>query len=132
MSENHFLKYFKFNKFLLNVCGVLQVESFGYISNVISIVVPYCCVGFLVLPFFYTFLFHDLDFETAMDIFCLLLEVMAGAFKGIIKLFACFACLRLPFVYHYLLLSTTFCLPETSICLQLPFAYKFCLLPTVY
>lgn len=85
MDENYFLKYFQFNKILLHCCGVLPIETWGSILNFLSITLPFCAAGFLVFPFFYTVIFRDLDFETAMDIFCLLLEGIAATFKGIIN-----------------------------------------------
>lgn len=83
MDKNRFLQYFHFNKILLHFCGVLPLETWGFIPNAISIALPFCAASFLVLPFFYTLIFCTLDFETAMDIFCLLLEGIAATFKGL-------------------------------------------------
>lgn len=82
MNKNHFLKYFHFNKILLHFCGVLPIETWGSITNAFSIALPFCATGFLILPFFYTFIFRNIDFETAVDIFALLLEGIAATFKG--------------------------------------------------
>ena len=80
-----FLKYFRFNKFLLQFSGVLPLESWGIFVNAVPIIIPFCTSGFLVLPAFYTMIFRGEDIEVteALNIFSELLEILVGALKGI-------------------------------------------------
>ncbi|XP_051157269.1 uncharacterized protein LOC127279128 isoform X4 [Leptopilina boulardi] len=86
MDKNYFFKYFYFNKILLHCCGVLPIETWGSIINTITIILPFCSTSFLVLPVFYTFFFRNLNFETAMTIFSLLVQGIAAAFKALLLL----------------------------------------------
>lgn len=82
MGENYFLKYFKINKILLHCGGVLPIEGWGFIPNAISIIVPHFCVYFLIIPPLYTFIFRDLDYESAIVIFSKIVEGVNASFKG--------------------------------------------------
>lgn len=102
MNKNYFLKYFLFNKILLHLCGVLPLETWGFIPNAISIFLPYCSTSFLVSPVFFTYFFRTLDSETAMTIFSVLLQGVAATFKGYNVLEICFSLyfLRLYFYFN--------------------------------
>ncbi|XP_051157261.1 odorant receptor 13a-like isoform X3 [Leptopilina boulardi] len=88
MYNSYFLKYFRFNKFLLQFCGVLPISSSGFIINGICILIPFCTSSFLVLPGFYNIIFRreDMAVMGVLNVFSELLETLVGAIKVIILL----------------------------------------------
>lgn len=89
MQNRYFLKYFRFNKFFLQYSGVLPFSSWGFMVNGIFIVIPLCTCSFLVLPGLYIMISHRNKMAAMgmLNIFCELLEILMGAFKGIFHLF---------------------------------------------
>lgn len=84
MYNSHFIKYFRFNKFLLQFCGVLPIASWGFIINGICIVIPFCTSSFIVLPGFYNVFFRSENMAVmgVLNVFSELLETLVGAMKG--------------------------------------------------
>ncbi|XP_043465048.1 odorant receptor 13a-like [Leptopilina heterotoma] len=88
MYNSYFLKYFRFNKILLQFCGVLPISSRGFIINGICIAIPFCTSSFLVLPGFYNIIFHQENMAVMgmLNIFSELLETLVGAIKVMLLL----------------------------------------------